>query len=129
VRIADQLPGIYAIGIVSIFVTERNQRLGDLAAGTVVVHEQDVATHEAEVRFEPPAVPTQHGASKLSPEEVAVIELFVRRRHQLGEYSRSRKALQIADRIRERLGVTERGPDEPFLEEVLTEYRERGRYR
>ena len=129
VRIADQLPGIYAIGIVSIFVTERNQRLGDLAAATVVVHEREVASLEAEVRFDAPAVPTQHGASKLLPEEVAIIELFVRRREQLDDYSRSRKASQIAERIRARLGITERGREETFLEEVLTEYRERGRYR
>ena len=129
VRIADQLPGIYAIGIVSIFVTERNQRLGDLAAGTVVVHEREVTSTEAEVQFAAPAMPTHHGASRLSPEEVAVIELFVRRRDQLDDYSRSRKALQIADRIRARLDISERGRDEPFLEEVLTEYRERGRYR
>ena len=60
---------------------------------------------------------------------MAIIELFVRRRDQLDDYSRSRKALQIADRIRARLGITERGRDESFLEEVLTEYRERGRYR
>ena len=129
VRLADQLPGIYAIGIVSIFVTERNQRLGDLAAGTVVVHEREVEAHDAGLQLEAPLSPTHHGATRLQPEEVAVVELFMRRRDQLDDYSRSRKALQIADRIRERLGITERGPDEPFLEEVLTEYRDRGRYR
>ena len=39
VRIADQMPGMYAIGILSILLTGKNQRLGDLAAGTVVVYE------------------------------------------------------------------------------------------
>lgn len=129
VRIADQLPGIYAIGIVSIFVTERNQRLGDLAAGTVVVHERAVVADDVELRLEPPATPTHHGGTRLTSEEAAVIELFVRRREQLGSHERSRKAAQIADRIRMRLGITEKSDDEPFLEEVLTEYRERGRYR
>jgi uncharacterized RDD family membrane protein YckC len=129
VRIADQLPGIYAIGIVSIFVTERNQRLGDLAAGTVVVHERAVVAEDVELRLEPPATPTRHGASRLIPEEAAVIELFLRRREQLGNYERSRKAAQIADRIRTRLGIDEKTNNEHFLEEVLTEYRERGRYR
>ena len=129
VRIADQLPGIYAIGIVFVFFTERNQRLGDLAAGTVVVHERAVVADEVELKFEPPAAPTYHGASKLVPEEAAVIELFLRRRDQLGDYERSRKAAQIADRIRERLGIVEKIDNEHFLEEVMTEYRERGRYR
>jgi uncharacterized RDD family membrane protein YckC len=39
-RIVDQLPVIYTVGLLSMFFTERNQRLGDLAADTVVVHEQ-----------------------------------------------------------------------------------------
>src|SRR5207253_9899772 len=39
-RLADLLPGMYLAGIVSILVTRRNQRLGDLAAGTLVVRER-----------------------------------------------------------------------------------------
>jgi uncharacterized RDD family membrane protein YckC len=57
VRIADQLPGIYAIGIVSIFVTERNQRLGDLAAGTVVVHQPGAAEAARRIPDAPPLAP------------------------------------------------------------------------
>jgi uncharacterized RDD family membrane protein YckC len=38
-RPADGLPGMYLVGLVSIFITPRSQRLGDLAAGTIVVHE------------------------------------------------------------------------------------------
>jgi uncharacterized RDD family membrane protein YckC len=129
VRIADQMPGVYAIGIVSVFVTERNQRLGDLAAGTVVVHERAVDAADLELKLEPRTGATVHGASQLAPEEVAVIELFLRRRAQLGNFERSRKAAQIADRIRARLGTTEKSDNEHFLEEVMTEHRERGRYR
>lgn len=130
VRIADQLPGIYAIGIVSIFVTERSQRLGDLAAGTVVVHERAAATsHE----FVTPTVPaqslTQHGASKLTPEEISVIELFLRRREELDGYARLSNAQRVAERIRERLGITTRMDHEQLLEEVVAEYKARGRFR
>jgi uncharacterized RDD family membrane protein YckC len=39
-RIVDFLPVYYGAGAVSIFVSPRNQRLGDLAAGTVVVRER-----------------------------------------------------------------------------------------
>ncbi|WP_255170290.1 RDD family protein [Natrononativus amylolyticus] len=35
--IVDQLPFMYLIGIVLMFVTDRSQRVGDLAADTVVV--------------------------------------------------------------------------------------------
>jgi uncharacterized RDD family membrane protein YckC len=131
VRIADQLPGIYAIGIISVFVTERNQRLGDLAAGTVVVHEQAEVVKDVDVAVDRAVAHAPHGAGRLAPEEIAIVELFMRRRAQLGEYERSRRAVQIAERIRARLGVDAAHDtgSEQFLEEVLVEYRERGRYR
>lgn len=39
-RPADLLPGPYLVGLASIFLSARAQRLGDLAAGTVVVSER-----------------------------------------------------------------------------------------
>jgi uncharacterized RDD family membrane protein YckC len=129
VRIADQMPAIYAIGIVSVFLTSRSQRLGDLAAGTVVVHERLVRADlepGAGVAGEPL---TQHGSSKLTPDEIAVIELFFRRRGQLDGYVRMRKAHQIARRVRDRLGISAAVDDEQLLEEVVAEYKARGRYR
>jgi len=38
-RIIDVLPQAYIVGIISIFLTSENQRVGDLAGGTVVVDE------------------------------------------------------------------------------------------
>lgn len=35
-RIVDALPTLYIVGIIAILVTEKGQRVGDLAAGTVV---------------------------------------------------------------------------------------------
>ena len=40
VRVIDALPSIYAVGVVTIFMTKHNQRLGDLTAGTLVIHEE-----------------------------------------------------------------------------------------
>jgi uncharacterized RDD family membrane protein YckC len=134
IRIADQLPGIYAIGIVSVFVTERSQRLGDLAAGTVVVHEMggraDSREFRADVSATVQGIPsTQHGALKLTAEEIAVVELFLRRREQLEVFGRERAARKIAERMRDRLGITERVEDERLLEEIVEEYKSKGRYR
>src|SRR5829696_5030722 len=41
-RLVDMLPAppMYAVGMFSIFVTGKNQRLGDLAAGTLIVRER-----------------------------------------------------------------------------------------
>lgn len=36
-RLVDVLPSSYAIGLISLVLSDRNQRLGDLAAGTVVI--------------------------------------------------------------------------------------------
>ena len=40
VRIVDMLPGVYAVGVITMFLNHRQQRLGDLVAGTLVVHER-----------------------------------------------------------------------------------------
>jgi uncharacterized RDD family membrane protein YckC len=40
VRLFDMLPALYGIGLTSMFVTRHTQRLGDLAARTIVIHER-----------------------------------------------------------------------------------------
>jgi uncharacterized RDD family membrane protein YckC len=42
VRFVDYLPGVYAVGVVAIFMSKRNQRLGDMVAGTLVVRDREV---------------------------------------------------------------------------------------
>ena len=72
-------PASTPIGIVSVFVTERSQRLGDLAAGTVVVHERAGLAEEINRLHRRCADATtarpSHGASKLTAAELSVIEL------------------------------------------------------
>lgn len=132
VRIADQMPGIYAVGIVAVFVTERSQRLGDLAASTVVVHEKTIQAALPDVSPRRPTsasagVP-QYGSARLSQEEVGLIELFFHRKDELDGVARVRMAGQIADRIRHRLGITAHIQNEQLLEEVLAERRSLHRY-
>lgn len=127
VRIADQLPGVYAIGILSMFLTSKHQRLGDLAAATVVVHERPIEIHDAGVETRP--VRARYGAPGLAAEEIAVIEAFLRRRSELIDPRRVRTAATLAARIRSRLHVTTTDDDEHFLEDVVAEYRASGGYR
>jgi uncharacterized RDD family membrane protein YckC len=131
VRVADQLPGIYAIGIVCVFVTQRSQRLGDLAAGTVVVHEDTArgAPPSFTADTAAPRGQSHHGAEKLTADEISVIELFFRRRAELDVWARERAARQIATRMRNRLGIIEKVDDEQLLEQISAEYKARGRYR
>ncbi|WP_163539432.1 RDD family protein [Gracilibacillus sp. YIM 98692] len=39
VRLIDMLPSAYAVGILFVFFHSKHKRLGDIAAGTIVVHE------------------------------------------------------------------------------------------
>lgn len=129
-RIVDQMPGIYAVGIVSVFVTERSQRLGDLAASSVVVHEGVASgdTSTVDVGSRSAATP-RRGANRLTDDEVMLIEAFLRRRRELDGVARVQAAARIAGRLRARLELDETGENEPFLEDLLAEYRSAGRYR
>lgn len=54
VRLADFLPGFYGLGLVTMFIDRDARRLGDLAAGTIVVREGR-QTRLGDVRVAPPA--------------------------------------------------------------------------
>src|SRR5258706_12013278 len=47
VRLVDFLPAYYGVGVVAMFISSQSRRLGDLAAGTVVVHDRAAVTLES----------------------------------------------------------------------------------
>lgn len=120
-RVVDSLPtGIPPfLGGVSMFVSARAQRLGDLAAGTVVVRE----------RRESFRVPMTRDAADGASEEFSAADLeevdrFLERRHEMIASNRRRHAARIASDLRERYTlpvpdpVATRGlwsPDESLL--------------
>ena len=126
VRIVDSLPGFYALGILSVLVTRRSQRLGDLAAGSVVVHERAIAPEAPE-----PSAPGARrvGAASLRADEHALVDSFLQRRADLPWEVRERTADAIASRLRRKLDLPEGGSDEELIEQVAAEYREGRRYR
>jgi uncharacterized RDD family membrane protein YckC len=128
-RIVDQMPGMYAVGLLSIFLTQRNQRLGDLAAGTVVVHDRAI---ERPAMPDAVRAPVRYGAHRLTPEEVALVETFLQRRHALEPDVRLATARRIVERVVRRLslsmGSSAMDPsidEERLLEEIVREYRTR----
>jgi uncharacterized RDD family membrane protein YckC len=125
-RVIDQIPGIYAVAIVTVVFTRRNQRLGDLAAGTVVVHERSEAIAAPEPRDRPAA---RHGAHRLAPSEVILIEEFLRRRAELDPWVRLQSARRIATRMQATLDLAGVEDEERLLEELAAEYRASDRYR
>jgi uncharacterized RDD family membrane protein YckC len=127
VRIVDQVPGIYAFAILSVLLTRRQQRLGDLAAGTVVVHERLEGAAAPATAAMTAAV--RHGAHRLSVEEIVLIEGFLRRRAELDSMMRLDSARRIARRMAGTLELAPVEDDERLLEELAAEYRAVERYR
>jgi uncharacterized RDD family membrane protein YckC len=132
----------YSIGLISVFSTDRDQRVGDLVAGTVVVREREAeAPAFAEVFASPvsdPAlrrsfkpVPFTAEVNKLTEQEISVVESFLRRRWDLKDYPRQwmawRVAMPILFKLRPQYDLAS-FTYEGFLEELLHRYREHHRF-
>ena len=121
-RLVDGLLLSYIPTMVSILVTRRNQRLGDLAADTVVIRDRraiDLVTH-APSRPEPVGDPFGIGprwdVSAVGPEDVATIRAFLERRSALGPEARTRLARQLDGALRPLVGGADERDPERFLE-------------
>jgi uncharacterized RDD family membrane protein YckC len=130
-RLIDILPTFYLVGIVSILATSRNQRLGDLAAGTLVVRER-VGARARRWRPEELAGPTETewaawDVSGVTRDEVVAVRRFLDRRHELTPEARTRLGDGLAAALRPRVpGVPETVPGEAFLEQLVAAKRARG---
>jgi uncharacterized RDD family membrane protein YckC len=127
-RVVDILPGTYLVGIVTIVLTTRNQRLGDLAAGTLVVRERTGADARSGPWTVVPSSDPGDGAdlfegwdvTAVSGDEVATVRRFLERRSSLVPEARARLAAELAGRLRPKVAVPEADvPDETFLVRVV----------
>ena len=108
-RVVDGMPGVYAVAGLVMFFTKRTQRLGDLAAGTVVVAEEVpdyAATTDRKVtgRWEREASPEALRATGLAPREYRVLLNYWARRHQFPLETSRRLLRQILQPILQRTG-------------------------
>jgi uncharacterized RDD family membrane protein YckC len=146
VRVFDMMPWLgipfYSVGLVSVFVSSRDQRVGDFVAGTVVVREREAQAPTFEQVF---SAPTSDAALRRSfkpvaftadlralvESEVEVVEAFLRRRLDMEEAAREWMAWRVATPLLHKLR-----PDfdpaqftyEGFLEELLHRYRAAHRF-
>jgi uncharacterized RDD family membrane protein YckC len=88
-----------AFGLASLMATRRFQRLGDLAAGTVVIYDRVLPEPAVPA---PPPMEAARPAVALRPEEVRAVVAF---RERAGLWSEGRRA-EIADHARELSGDT-----------------------
>ena len=115
VRLIDMLPGLYTVGVISMFVTKDSCRLGDLAAGTLVVVEGKRANLEQVVSEQ-----YQGTATNLSNQEYALVRDFLARRHLMTPAARQALAEKIARPICARITGNISHPNpEAFLESLM----------
>lgn len=120
-RLIDIMPGFYAVGAVAIFVSSRNQRLGDLAAGTLVVRERrarsTVPTMPATSDWAEADRYAAWDVTGITVFELVTVRRFLERRHDLDPSARARLARDLATRLQPRVvGAPEGQAPEQFLE-------------
>ncbi len=149
VRYIDQIPFFYAVGVIAMFSTRQHQRLGDLAAGTLVVRDREqeaplwgqtvARTFTAPVFQQGTPLPEPHGAvslpaagvARLSSSDLEVLENFFSRRLDLPLSTREALARRIALAIQAKSGL-EPAPGtsvETFLEAAARDLRDIARMR
>src|SRR5580692_6938736 len=130
-RLVDQLPFAYGIGVVCAWISPQSKRLGDYVAGTVVVHEKPFETVAPQWDAPAQAATHQYGANRLTPEEFALVETFLSRRSALEAGVRYDTAASIVRRIESKLTLPPEGKPsaEKLLEELSFERRSTAGYR
>lgn len=132
-RAIDFLPFLYGIGLVTMFVDRYQRRLGDLTAGTVVVHEAMPLTLErvmqpVVVQVPPrapdaPPTPLVPNVERLTSADLSLLLEFLQQRDELQTEARRDLAAHLAAILRQRLALPPgSGDPERFIEHVLREY-------
>ncbi len=147
VRYVDQIPFFYAVGVISMFATKQHQRLGDLAAGTLVVRDREeeaplwgesgARTFTAQSFSVSAPVPEPHlavtlpasGIAKLSTDDLEVLEGFLSRRLDMSLATRYALAQRIASAIQAKSGLEppQGASVETFLEATARQLRDLAR--
>jgi uncharacterized RDD family membrane protein YckC len=130
-RLVDQLPVVYGIGVLCAWISPQSKRLGDYVAGTVVVHEKPFETVAPQWDAREQSTTHQYGANRLTPEEFALVETFLSRRSALEAGVRYDTAAGIVRRIESKLTLPPEGKPsaEKLLEELSYERRSTAGYR
>ena len=151
-RVIDYLPSLYLVGVITMLCNKRNQRLGDLVAGTIVVHErldepsllyQTSTTLVAPAGFTAQPVGQEtvlpwgqavtaifpaDAVAKLSAQDLMVIETFFARMLDLPMETRAALAYRMVAQMAAKMGVAvPEGNPERALESMAYQMRSGGR--
>lgn len=151
-RVVDMLPSIYLVGVVTMLLNAQGKRLGDLLAGTLVVHENSSLTEPMHADLSRMLLPQERApflpgnvfsgqagvaresglpadaVARLQPDDLSVLEVFFARHLDLSLETRHTMAARIAARLCARMQWAPSGYEEHperLLESLLLAMRER----
>lgn len=118
IRIVDALPAFYLVGGLTALLNAQHRRLGDIAAGTIVVKEAelDYRAH-ADKKNAPPPAQAKLTYTALTGEERRLLRGFLQRRLQLLPEARRELAERLAARFHEHHGGNLIDPEQ-YLERL-----------
>jgi uncharacterized RDD family membrane protein YckC len=126
-RLVDIFPGFYAVGVVVMFLNDQSRRLGDLAAGTLVVREGQPVTLK-QLTSPPPATVLSDAVkaeaatlplNRLNKEQRQVVHTYMQRRSGMSETQRAKLAMEIGQAVARQMDVIQ--PTHPAQAEYLLE--------
>jgi len=132
VRLVDFLPAYYGLGVIVMFINDRARRLGDLAAGTLVIRDQATITLESldhrssardlglsRIRR---GAPSELPIERLTEADIRMAEDFLRRRHEFA--NREALARRIVHALLRRMALSpdqiRSGTPEALIREVVS---------
>ena len=116
VRLVEMLLGFYALSAISALISKENKRLGDFAAGTIVVRDRADPAPDLDAFLERPS----RAATGLTEPHRVLIERFLARRDQLAPDARISLASRIAAEVRPTLVASYNNIDDESLLEFLS---------
>ncbi|MEH7121085.1 RDD family protein [Neobacillus vireti] len=129
VRLIDSLPTAYFLGIIMIFFHPKHKRLGDLVAGTIVVHERKAKKKKKLTPIEKEI--NVRGLSQndlelddwtlksFTAKDWKLVSTYANRFHQLPPDERNHLTRQIADLLLPKTGIDVIGKTDTEIENVL----------
>lgn len=123
VRLIDQ--GLLLIGFISMLIDKNERRLGDFAAGTIVVRERTPKASIARILISPTNQNATLDVGRMSPDEYDLLTTFLKRRNQL-KAARPVVAGQLEKYFKRKLNAEDFPTGaENFLESVYASYQSR----
>jgi len=118
IRVGELTVGFYVIAGIVAVLSEQNKRLGDIAAGTIVVRDARMISPLAMLR-EAPEEPIYAATAFVSGEERSIVKRFLERRDTLQPSRRVEIAHRLAERVRPRVPADLQTLDDESLLERL----------